>query len=294
MVSRPAPVCLVGPYEFHPLRVCSEDAIAALFAKICNRGNPLLQGKPRADLLLLGAAMYRKSVLYAQPLVCLMDGEPVALSFGWDCADGGVWQGAAGPPASLLAHSAVGSACFGSWPAPLRMPERRGEIWFGAFAGVSVPHPGILMAVMALIAFPVVIKLGFQRQFGYVVHPKLLDYQRLMRENGSHKTPSPEMHSSWEINFSEIEVDDQDVKAELSSLKPGYTTCSISDLKMMTETFGGGQSSVATEAAKAAGERLAVWDSEAYHAQAPIVIALPTIKAAFEQESSMGRETSAL
>jgi len=273
MAPRPAPVCVVGKYEVYPLSVCSEDAIAALFAKICNRGNPLLQGKPDEDLLRLGVAFYRKSSPYVGSVVCLLGDEPVALSFGWDCADGGVWKGTAGPPASLLAHAAVGGAVWGTWPDPFTLPERRGEFWFGAFGGVTLPHPGSLMGVMAMIAFPWMLAVGYRYNFGYVVHPTLLEQQKRMEANTGERNIGHSDFTRWVTKYNEIEATDPTVRDELASYKPGYTNCTIMEMNMVMESFDTRRPFV--KAAQACAGRLGKWGTEAYGAETAPVLALP-------------------
>merc|ERR1712216_981879 len=82
-----------GAYTIYPMEFCTEDQIARLFSKVCQRGNPVLQGRPIRDLEQLGRAMYRKSMKLSTGNVALYQGEPVALGCSWDMADGGVWAG---------------------------------------------------------------------------------------------------------------------------------------------------------------------------------------------------------
>merc|ERR1712048_861105 len=85
----------IGDYTIYPLEYCSEDEAAELFRKMAargNPGNPVLQGRPAADLKLLGRAMYRKSNLLKLGQVAVHKGEPVAMYVSWDVATGGVWQ----------------------------------------------------------------------------------------------------------------------------------------------------------------------------------------------------------
>lgn len=215
-----------------------------------------------------------------------MDGEPVALRFGWDCADGGVWKGTAGPPASLLAHGAIGGACWGSWPAPFSLPERPGKIWFGAFGGVSLPHPGALMGVMAMITFPWMTAVGYSHYFGYVVHPGLMaQQQRVEAANAPKSEVAPEDFRRWVITYSKIETSDPDVKAELARLKPGFTNCSLMRLGMVIETASLDGAWGYVKDPQVVADRLGLWGSEAYHAAAPPVIVLPE-KANSEQQAT--------
>lgn len=204
-----------------------------------------------------------------------MDGEPVALQFGWDCADGGVWKGTDGPPASLLAHGAVGGACWGSWPVPFVLPENPGQVWFGAFGGVSLPHPGTLMGLMSLITFPWMIGMGYRFNFGYVVHPSLIEQQKRMEASLPIETieKMQAQFRRWVITYNEIEVSDPDVKAELSSLKPGYTNCSLMEMEVMMASFDAENPFM--KATRAIGDRLCTWGSDAYNAASPPVLALP-------------------
>jgi hypothetical protein len=82
----------MGEYTMYPMEFCTEDQVAKLFSKICQRGNPVLQGRPAADLILLGRAMYRKAKVLSLGQVAVHKGQPVALGFSWDVADGGVWK----------------------------------------------------------------------------------------------------------------------------------------------------------------------------------------------------------
>ena len=80
-----------GEYTVHPMSTCSEDEVAVLFAKVCQRNNPVLQGRPFKDLELLGRAMFRKSAKLGMGQVTKHEGKAVGLGCCWDFAEGGVW-----------------------------------------------------------------------------------------------------------------------------------------------------------------------------------------------------------
>lgn len=273
------PVCRVGAYEVHPVCACSEAAIAELFAKICQRGNPLLQGKPKEDLLRLGAAMYRKAAPYVASVVCVLAGEPVALMLGWDCADGGVWKGTDGPPPSLAAHAAVAQACWSSWPQPFSVPVQKNQVWFGAFGGVTMPHSGQLFNLMALLNFSAVVASGFRHSFGYTVHPTLLASQALAEEQG-HSMPADEMNKRWPIIYRDIEHPDHSVRAELAAKVPTYTNCSIMDVKSLLDAASAdpgvdGKQAEFIQTGLAAGRRLSMWGTPQYAIEEPNILHLP-------------------
>jgi len=114
-VTLPAsqPLCVVDGYELHPLRHCSENAVAEAFVQICQRGNPALQGRPLEDLTVLGRALYRKAGHQPFAVAFTSEGsrEPVALNLGWDLANGSVWDGIT-VPASLACHAAIAGAAL--------------------------------------------------------------------------------------------------------------------------------------------------------------------------------------
>jgi len=121
-----------GEYAAYPLEVVTEDQASKLFSKICQRGNPVLQGRPAADLVLLGRAMYRKAMLNRLRQVYFhTSGELVAIGFSWDVATGGVWQDTGlEMPASLEAHAACGKAAFDS----LQTKKRSDKNYFAVFS----------------------------------------------------------------------------------------------------------------------------------------------------------------
>lgn len=150
----------------YPMEFCSEGQIATLFSKVCQRGNPVLQGRPEADLELLGRAMYRKSSSMRLGQVAVHKGEPVAFSCCWDAAEGGVWEGSGlEMPASLAAHAACGKAAFES------LTTQSGKTLFCAFYGVLPPHNIALFGYLAVSGVVMAHALGFQDTFQYTFRP---------------------------------------------------------------------------------------------------------------------------
>jgi hypothetical protein len=222
-MPRMAPLFTTGDYDLYPLHVCSEDAIAKLFVKICARGNPILQAKPAKDLYKLGAAFYKKSVGTVMGLVFLKGDEPVAMTVGWDMVDGGAWKGTSGPPQSLACHAAIGEAMFASMPHKTTTP---GEDVFLAFTGVAVPHPGMyLMYAMQVMIVLTVSGAGYSNLFGYAVHAKTIGQANVYEPN-----PKGTRHG-WRVKFSDIEVADQEVREEILNLPgPGIAECSLTTM----------------------------------------------------------------
>jgi len=221
------PLFITGPYALYPLHVCSAEAVANLFVKICARGNPILQGKPAADLYRLGVAFYNKSVGSVMSTVFLKGDEPVALMFGWDTFDGGVWKGTSGPPESLVCHAAIGAAIFASKPATA-MP---GQEMFMAFTGVALPHPGqILLHAMQIMAIFSASGAGYINTFGYAVHTKTIEQAQ--------STPDdPENRSNWRISYRDIEVTDQALHEEMCCIHPGTAECSVTSLAFSLDSI---------------------------------------------------------
>jgi hypothetical protein len=204
-----APVFTTGPYALYPLHVCSEDAIAKLFVKICSRGNPILQGKTAADLHRLGVAFYKKSVGSEVSMVFLKGVEPVALQFGWDVFDGGVWKGTSGPPESLACHAAIGAAIFASVPHEA-VP---GRDMFLAFVGVAPPHPGtVLMHAMQIMSVFSSQAAGYTTLFGYAVHAKTIEQSQAYTDNACGT------RNVWRVSYRDIEVEDEKVREELCGI----------------------------------------------------------------------------
>jgi hypothetical protein len=220
-----APLFTTGPYALYPLHVCSAEAVARLFVKICARGNPILQGKPAADLYRLGVAFYNKSVGSVISTVFLKGDEPVALMFGWDTFDGGVWKDTSGPPESLACHAAIGTAVFESKPATL-MP---GQDIFMAFTGVALPHPGqILLHAMQIMSVFSASAAGYANTFGYAVHAKTI-------EQAQSAPDDPDTRYNWRINYCDIEVADQALHEEMCRIHPGTAECSVTSLAFSHE-----------------------------------------------------------
>jgi hypothetical protein len=189
--------------------------------KICARGNPILQGKPPADLHRLGVAFYKKSVGSVTSMVFLKGDEPVALMFGWDSFHGGVWKGTSGPPESLVCHATIGAAIFESKPCETTMP---GQEMFVAFGGVALPHPGqLLMSSMQVMSVLSAAAAGYISSFGYSVHPKTIEQSQSIPEE-------PGVRQVWRVTYSDIEVADVAVQEEMCNIHPGTAECSVTSL----------------------------------------------------------------
>lgn len=217
-----------GEYEFYPLTVCSEDEMADLFAKVCQRTNPLLQGKPHDDLILLGRAMYRKCLPSGMSAVAKHKGELVALNCLWDAAAGGAWKDSGLiMPASLEAHAEVAKACFAQLD-----PNDDSRVLFSAFCGVNHPHTGKLFGVMALTHLYVSQALGFDKSFQYSVLAKSL----LVRTKGNSHIAENEFQRHIKPQpFAEVAIaaENEAVRAELNELE-GEARGSVTHLKWMT------------------------------------------------------------
>lgn len=226
-MAMPVPLYTTGQYALHPLHVCSAEAVAKVFVKICARGNPILQGKPAADLYRLGIAFYKKSVGSVMSMVFLKGVEPVALMFGWDTFYGGVWKDASGPPDSLACHAAIGAGIFASKP----VTALPGQEMFMAFAGVALPHPGqILLHAMQIMGIFGAAAAGYSNCFGYAVHAKTIE-QAL-------STPDePGVRHSWRISYSDIEATDPAVREEMCSIYPGTAECSVTSIAFSLENI---------------------------------------------------------
>lgn len=214
-------------YEIHPLEVCSEDQMADLFSKIVHRNNPLLQGKAREDLVLLGRAMYRKCLPLGISTIALHKGEPVAVSFVWDCAEGGAWKGSGlTMPSSLDAHAEVAKACF----AQLDLKDDS-RVLFSAFNGVNYPHTGKLFGVMGLTSLNVAYASGFDKSFQYSVLAESLIART--RQSMANLGENEFQRHIVPVNFAEIAAEKEEVRAELKELN-GVSRGSITHLKWMT------------------------------------------------------------
>lgn len=199
----------LGEYTLYPMEYCTEDQVAKLFSKICQRGNPVLQGRPAADLILLGRAMYRKANKSRLGQVAVHKGQPVAIGFHWDVADGGVWKDSGlEMPASLAAHAACGKAAFDSLP-------KRGETFFVGFVGVLPPHDGVLFGYMACAGFISGHILGYKDGFQFTLLPTLNKRGGVFQKFGE-----DDDNMNWNVKFADIAaaVDDEAVSTELREL----------------------------------------------------------------------------
>jgi len=199
----------LGEYTMYPMEFCTEEEVAKLFSKICQRGNPVLQGRPVADLVLLGRAMYRKANLQRLGQVAVHKGKPVAIGFSWDVADGGVWKDSGlEMPASLAAHAACGRAAFES----LNM---RGDTFFGGFFGVLPPHDGVLFGYLAVSSFMMGHQMGFKDGFQYTLLPTLNKRGGVFGKFGK-----DDDNMNWNLPFAEIAAahTDKAVSDELEEL----------------------------------------------------------------------------
>jgi len=218
-----------GEYEIYPLQACSEDQIADLFTKVCQRGNPLLQGRPREDLVLLGRAFYRKCLPLGMSQVSLHKGVPVALNTLWDAAEGGVWEGSGLTiPESMQAHAEVGKASFARLD-----PNDESRLLFAAFGGVDVPHSGKLFGVMGMIGFFMARKSGFKRSFQFSVLEKSVlartKSHKSLQTNDVHKVLPP-------VLFADIVAENEVVQAELIEIG-GVSKISVGLLSFMTSDY---------------------------------------------------------
>jgi len=218
-VNSAVPLFTMGEYSVHPMELCSEDQIVSLFVKVSQRGNPVLQGRPVADLELLGRAMYRKTMLSRMGQVVLHKGKPVALSCNWDASAGGVWDGSGlTMPSSLSVHAAVGKACFAS------LPERSGSTFFAAFYGVLPPHPALLFGVLGLGSLFLAKEMGFEHTFQYTLVPTLLKRGTFGASHGG---------ASWCIKFADVPTSDAAISQELTELG-GTCNCAVMTLDYAT------------------------------------------------------------
>jgi len=173
----------------------AEDEVAKVFSKICQRGNPVLQGRPVADLILLGRAMYRKAELLRMGQVVVHKGQPVALGFSWDVAEGGVWQGSdLERPASMAAHAACGKAAFDSLA-----PKLRGKTFFSGFFGVLPPHDGVFFGYLAVSSFFMAKELGFQDGLQFTLLPTLNKRAGVFEKFGDDS-----QNLQWDVPFDEV------------------------------------------------------------------------------------------
>jgi len=212
----------IGEYTVYPVEYSTEDEVAKLFSRICQRGNPVLQGRPTADLVQLGRAMYRKAKLMSTGHVVVHEGgEVVALGFGWDVAEGGVWKDSGlEMPASLAAHAACGKFAFDSLTA-------RGKTYFGAFYGVLPPHDGVFFGYLAVTGYTMARERGFQDGFQYTL------LQTLTKRGGGvfGKFGQGDDNMNWHLEFADVAAAnaDKSVSDELREIG-GTVNVSLTNL----------------------------------------------------------------
>lgn len=220
-----------GEYDIYPLQYCKEDAVAHLFAKTCQRRNPLLQGRPQEDLVLLGRAIYRKTLPLGISQVAMYKGEPVALNTIWDLAEGGAWKDSGlEAPDSLQSHAEVAKACFG------RLADADAEegndttlpTVFSAFGGVAPPHDGKLFGKMGLTGIHLAKELGYERSFQYTVLASLIGRS----QGGDAFKRSKVQRTLKPVNFAEIESGSDATRADLKELN-GVSRMSVTHLSFM-------------------------------------------------------------
>jgi len=218
-----------GEYEIYPMQVCSEDQVSELFVKVCQRGNPLLQGRPHDDLVLLGRAFYRKCMPLGFSQVALHKGVPVALNTLWDAAEGGVWQGSGlDIPKSLEAHAEVGKACFNRLD-----PNDTSRLLFAAFGGVDIPHSGKLFGLMGMMGFHIAKASGFKKSMQYSVLQKSV----LARTQKHKSLVQTKVHKVLEpVLFDQVAAENEATRAELTELG-GIAKISVAYLSFMVSDF---------------------------------------------------------
>jgi len=199
----------IGEYTIYPLEYCSEDEAAELFCKMAargNPGNPVLQGRPAADLKLLGRAMYRKANRQSLGNIAFHEGVAVAIGCSWDVADGGVWEGSGlEMPASMQAHAALGKAAFDS------LPKSGKKQWYCGFYGVAPKHNARLFSYLGTAGAMVAYAQGFEELFIYSL------LSGLQNREGIYSRKSTKDETHWKVPFAEIEASPA-VSAELKEL----------------------------------------------------------------------------
>lgn len=204
------PLATFGEYTMYPMEFCTEQQIAILFAKVCQRGNPVLQGRPVADLQLLGRAMYRKSKIMRLGQVAMHKGEPVALGCSWDAAEGGVWKDSGlEMPASCAAHAACGKACFDAFAEK----DTGKKTLFAAFYGCLPPHNVKLFGYLGMSAFVMAAALGFESTFQFTLLPTLTG-RGLFTEQDKDANDT----INWPMRFADVTGSSPAVTAELKEL----------------------------------------------------------------------------
>jgi hypothetical protein len=219
-----------GEYTIYPMARCTEDEVAHVFIKICQRGNPVLQGRPAADLHLLGRAMYRKSNPTGMNMgqVAMHNGEPVALAFNWDMAEGGVWKDSGfETPQSLAMHAAVGKAAFDSFK-----PKARGKTFFAGFFGVAPGHNGQLYGYMACSSYMIAHKLGFEDGFQFSL------LATLNNRPAYGKYGTEEQNMNWHVEFADVAADNNEAVADELLEMTGMINCSLTNLNFAMEEGG--------------------------------------------------------
>jgi len=217
-----APLLTLGAYSIYPMEVCTEDQVAELFTKICQRGNPLLQGLPHADLLLLGRAMYRKTVMWRLGQVVLHEGKPVAISCNWDLSAGGVWANTGlTQPASLQTHGVIGKAVMDT------LPATEGKVFYSAFYGVLPSHPGVLFGYIGMAGYMLQHARGYHSSFQFTLLPTFLK-RGLFAATGTAGDVK-----SWGLNFTDIPSTDAAVRAHLDEMA-GHCNIALSKLDYLT------------------------------------------------------------
>jgi len=200
-----------GEYTIHPMSTCSEDEVAVLFARVCQRSNPVLQGRPFKDLELLGRAMYRKSAKLGMGQVTKHEGKSVGLGCCWDYAEGGVWANSGFEmPASLAAHGACGKACFDAVDA---MPKRGKKTLFVAFYGMAPPHSPHCFGIMAMSHFAMGKAYGFDEAFQFTLIPSLKGKGVFTDDKFT------EDSMNWKLSFTDVSSENTQVLDELKDLE---------------------------------------------------------------------------
>lgn len=196
----------IGEYTVYPLERCSEDEFAELFCKMSERGNPVLHGRPKDDLKLLGKAMYRKSNILRLGNIAFHKGTPVAIGCNWDVADGGVWEGSGlEMPTSMAAHAAIGKGALDS------LGKRNKKIWYCGFYGVVAGHSAALFSYLGTAGAMMANALGFEEVFLYSLLSSLQNREGLY----SRRSDANEKH--WMVRFADIDTSPA-VSADLKAL----------------------------------------------------------------------------
>jgi len=199
-----------GEYTVHPMLACSEDEVAALFAKVCQRNNPVLQGRPFKDLELLGRAMCRKSAKLGLGQVTKHDGKAVGLGFCWDFAEGGVWVNSGlEMPVSLAAHAACGKACFDA-----AAPKLGKKTLFAAWYGMLAPHSSHCFGIMGMSHFALGKACGFDEAFQFTLIPSLKKYKGVFTDDKQTKDSM-----NWKMPFDDVPSENAQVLDELKDLE---------------------------------------------------------------------------